>query len=190
MIKIIDTPQFQRLRNLKQLGITNYVYPTTTHTRFEHSIGYLYLIKFIKFTDLILTAIPKKNQPFRGLLIRNLIETQPSLKITAVEELCVRIAGLCHDLGHGPFSHLFEEVIDKINPKSSWRHEQMTLKLFDKLIKQSDLTDEFAAYGLFEDEIKLIKDLIYNEDLKNCTEKNYDDTVRISLLFLLHLEFD
>lgn len=146
LVRMIDTPQFQRLRYLKQLGPLVYVYPSGTHTRFEHSIGTSHLA---------------------GVLIRHLKESQPSLQITTADELCVTIAGLCHDLGHGPFSHMFEEVVDKLQIKE-WKHEQATLKLFDKMLAEADnLMEEFESYGLFECDVQLIKDLIYADIFKN-----------------------
>lgn len=148
LVKIIDTPQFQRLRYLKQLGPLVYIYPCATHTRFEHSIGTSHLA---------------------GVLVHHLKESQPALKITAMDELCVKIAGLCHDLGHGPFSHMFEEVIDKFQLKN-WKHEQATLKLFEKMLKETEnLKQEFESYGLFEPDIQLIKDLIYADIFKSST---------------------
>ncbi len=49
------------------------------------------------------------------------LSKQRSLQITKADDLCVRIAGLCHDLGHGPFSHMFEEVVKELSPESDWK---------------------------------------------------------------------
>ncbi|GFQ96121.1 deoxynucleoside triphosphate triphosphohydrolase SAMHD1, partial [Trichonephila clavata] len=89
-VAIIDTPQFQRLRSIKQTGFLEYVYPGSIHNRFSHSLGVCYLA---------------------GKYIRELGERQPELSITDVDILCVELAGLCHDLGHGPFSHSWEKYM-------------------------------------------------------------------------------
>ncbi|XP_073697745.1 deoxynucleoside triphosphate triphosphohydrolase SAMHD1-like isoform X2 [Garra rufa] len=85
LVKIIDTPQFQRLRHIKQLGGTHLVYPGATHTRFEHSLGMAYLA---------------------GSMIKVLQEEQQKALQTTKQDLadekdvlCVQIAALCYNLG-------------------------------------------------------------------------------------------
>ncbi len=85
---LIEHPYFQRLRRIKQLGLTNYVYPAANHTRFQHALGTTYLIN---------EAI-------------NIIRSKGH-EITPEEEEAVNIAILLHDIGHGPFSHTLEESI-------------------------------------------------------------------------------
>lgn len=86
--KIIHTQVFQRLKNIRQLGTANFVYPGANHSRFEHSIGVMHA------TSLILDTL-NIGQDYK----------QP-----------LRIAALLHDIGHGPFSHTFEEILRK-NPE-------------------------------------------------------------------------
>jgi HD superfamily phosphohydrolase len=77
---LMDTPEFQRLDKLRQLGPASWVYRGAQHTRFTHSVGVSHLA---------------------GRFLRNLRAHQPELNISEVDILCVEIAGLCHDLGHG-----------------------------------------------------------------------------------------
>ncbi|XP_070766298.1 deoxynucleoside triphosphate triphosphohydrolase SAMHD1-like [Enoplosus armatus] len=141
LIRIIDTPQFQRLRNLKQLGGTYFVFPGASHNRFEHSIGVGYLA---------------------GQLVRALNERQPELLISRRDILCVQIAGLCHDLGHGPFSHMFDgKFIPKARPGIRWKHETASLAMFDYLVENNGLKPVMEEHGLvLPEDLDFIKEQI------------------------------
>ena len=84
-VKLIDTPQIQRLRRIKQLGFTFLVYPGANHTRFEHSIGSMYLASRLAY----------------------------NLKLSNEQREMLRVCAILHDAGHGPFSHVSETVLEK-----------------------------------------------------------------------------
>lgn len=142
--RIIDTPQFQRLRNLKQLGTCVYVFPSATHSRFEHSLGVAHLSQRV---------------------CTSLYEHQQELGITEADILSVKVAGLCHDLGHGPFSHVFDGVfIKEMYPNglknkdgTKWRHEDGSVQMFRYILQDNDIRlEEFGLSGkdqLFIEEI-------------------------------------
>ncbi|CAJ0848998.1 14802_t:CDS:2, partial [Entrophospora sp. SA101] len=134
-IEVIDTPEFQRLRNLKQLGTTYFVYPGASHNRFEHCLGVGHL---------------------SNKLLKQLYKNQPELKSGSFESdlKCVTLAGLCHDLGHGPFSHVFD---NRVIPKLKLGHEEGSVKMFDHLIDENHI-------DLNPEEVKLIKSLITGKD--------------------------
>ncbi|XP_035705476.1 deoxynucleoside triphosphate triphosphohydrolase SAMHD1 isoform X2 [Folsomia candida] len=136
--KIINTRQFQRLRNLKQLGLCYYVYPTACHNRFEHCIGTSYLA---------------------GTYCKILQTNQPELNIDNQDLLCVYIAGLLHDLGHGPFSHTWEQFISTYD--KNYSHEEMSIKMMDYLLESNDLWTlcKYQA-GLTERDLVFIKEII------------------------------
>ena len=112
LVKIVDTPEFQRLRYIKQMGGGYYVYPGAQHNRFEHSIGTAQLA---------------------GKLVRHLKESQPELEINDTDVLLVEMAGLCHDLGHGRFSHMFDR---KFLKKTEWEHEQGSCEMLQTVKKK------------------------------------------------------
>ncbi|KAM8842311.1 deoxynucleoside triphosphate triphosphohydrolase SAMHD1-like [Synchiropus picturatus] len=150
LVKIIDTPEFQRLRNIKQLGGAQFVYPGASHNRFQHSIGTCYLA---------------------GKLVRRL-QTEQDLGITEQDVLCVEIAALCHDLGHGPFSHLFDEqFLPRARDKKGSgqpgeneppKHEDMSVRMLDYLLDKSMLLN---ASSMLKHNLSLPGDLIFIKDL-------------------------
>jgi HD superfamily phosphohydrolase len=102
---IIEHPYFQRLRRIKQLGLTAYVYPGALHTRFHHALGAMHLM---------VTCIDTLRSK--------------GTEITAEEAEGAIIAILLHDIGHGPFSHALESVIVK-----DVHHEEISLLFMNKL---------------------------------------------------------
>src|SRR3954466_2207748 len=105
---LINHPYFQRLRRIKQLGLTNLVYPGALHTRFHHAIGAMHLMQ-----EAVQTL------------------KQKDIAITEEEEQAVLIAILLHDIGHGPFSHALEHSIVR-----GISHETISSLLMDKLNKE------------------------------------------------------
>lgn len=105
---LIEHPYFQRLRRIKQLGLTHLVYPGALHTRFHHALGTMYLMQ--KAVDVIRS---------KGHIISN------------KEAEAVSIAILLHDIGHGPFSHALEHSI--VNGIS---HEEISSLFMDELNKE------------------------------------------------------
>ena len=97
-LKIIDTPIFQRLRRIRQLSGAHLIYPGAQHTRFEHSLGVMHIASMAG------QALAEK-----GVVSFDDIQN-------------LRLAGLLHDIGHGPFSHLFEEVFEE---KRKISHEDL-----------------------------------------------------------------
>ncbi|GKT23477.1 hypothetical protein ADUPG1_012438 [Aduncisulcus paluster] len=119
--RIVDTPQFQRLRSLRQNAGAHLVYPGAGHTRFEHSLGTYHLAR--KLCDNLNTFRPTKGTSNGGKECRRLVQ----------------FAALLHDLGHGPFSHTFEWFTEEIGmPK--WSHEEATSDMIDLLLKENGIT--------------------------------------------------
>lgn len=105
--EVIDSPEMQRLRRIRQLGLSSLVYPSATHTRFQHSLGVMHLAG--RFAS--------------------------SLGLDEKRTRELRIAGLLHDSGHGPFSHASEKIAEK----EGLEHEELSCQIVDKL------EDRFSA---------------------------------------------
>jgi HD superfamily phosphohydrolase len=115
--QLIDSPAFQRLRRIRQLAGAHLVYPSAQHSRFEHSLGAMHIA---------------------GLAGETLRGKGYIAHAEAVQDL--RLAALLHDIGHGPFSHLFEEVLEY---HCNTSHEE----LGKKIIMQSEIADILGRYG-------------------------------------------
>ena len=147
---VVNSPAYQRLRHLKQLGGGTYYYPSATHTRFEHSLGVTHLSLRMAKT-----------------LQRN--DTENEFGITDAEVLCVGLAALVHDLGHGPFSHAFEAYMDesarigKVPPGAPrFCHETLSMKLLRRLILETTpgLKDALLAEGIGDEELELVATMV------------------------------
>lgn len=110
LLKLIDTYEFQRLRRIRQLGVSWLTYPTAVHTRFSHSLGVAYLAGKI-FDQLNLKdEIQFEDEDDKYTLTRDQLK------------LLLQTTALLHDIGHGPFSHAFESVMDQ-------DHEDWSVKI-------------------------------------------------------------
>ncbi|PIW32113.1 MAG: phosphohydrolase [Nitrosopumilales archaeon CG15_BIG_FIL_POST_REV_8_21_14_020_37_12] len=125
-LQLIDNPIFQRLRRIRQLSGAHLTYPAAQHTRFEHSLGVMHISGQAGY------ALNEK-----GILKSSDIEV-------------LRLAGLLHDIGHGPFSHLFEEIVQK----KKISHEDFG----KEIILKSDIGDDLTKNGYDK---KLITDIAF-----------------------------
>ena len=115
LFQLVEHPYFQRLRRIKQLSLTHYVYPGALHTRFHHALGALHLMR----------------QTLANLLGRG-------IDISPEESEAVQIAILLHDIGHGPFSHTLEHTLIQVH------HEELSILFMEKLNEEMDGQLELA----------------------------------------------
>jgi HD superfamily phosphohydrolase len=138
--RLINTPEFQRLRRVKQLGVSEFTFPGATHTRLSHSIGVFHLAR--RLMEVAERYVPSD-------------QLSQSRKRTAL------LASLLHDVGHGPFSHAFENAEKARLPKEQYRdHEHWTAELIqrrDGEIRRI-LKEDFGGDGSIADDIaKMLK---------------------------------
>ena len=133
--RLINTPEFQRLRRVKQLGVSEFTFPGATHTRLAHSIGVFHIAR--RLMEVAQRDVPQdKRKPHR--------------------ERVALLAALLHDLGHGPFSHAFENAEKLRLPKENYSdHEHWTAELIRR--KEGNirriLREEFGGDGSVADDI-------------------------------------
>ncbi len=127
-LKIIDTAIFQRLRRIRQLSGAHLIYPGAQHTRFEHSLGVMHMAS----------------------MAGHVLHEKGIISSDNIQNL--RFAGLLHDIGHGPFSHLFEELLQK----RKMSHEDIGRDI----ILKTQIGDLISANGFNK---KLITELAFGD---------------------------
>lgn len=115
--EIVAHPAFQRLRRIRQLGWTDYVYPGAMHTRFEHSLGVMHVA-----TLLYESIVNQSRDLLKSELDYNEIGIGRGLQL-------VRLAALLHDVGHGPFSHVAEDVMPPNDAGGYHKHEEYSAEI-------------------------------------------------------------
>ena len=157
---VIDTPAFQRLRRIRQLGFSDLVYPGATHTRFAHSIGVFHMAR--KLLEIVRQQLGNDYDAEQG-------------KVAVV-------AALLHDIGHGPFSHAFEDALKKASMKNlnglgkAVRHEEWTARIIREDKKLAAALEKVGAAWGVQDLGDKVAALIGKED-KNQVHGVYSEIV-------------
>ena len=139
----LDSKEFQRLRRIRQLGGDFQVYPTAEHSRFSHSLGVYEIVRRMVTEVNTLCA-----------------------ELTEYEKVCVMLAGLLHDVGHGPFSHAFEHV-------TNHSHEEYTAKI---ILGDTELNSILRAVSkkMPEDIVSIIQHTHENDILNQIVSGQLD----------------
>lgn len=161
-INIINSREFQRLRRIKQLSVANIVFPSAEHTRFSHSIGTFFIMKKI---------ISHLEAEYKEL----------GLSISEEEKENVLLSALLHDIGHGPFSHAFENLI----PGNKKEHETWTI---DIIISPETEVNKNLIANFKEDTPQKVAALIKKE--KTSSRKDLNLTSLLSSLISSQIDAD
>ena len=139
--KLIETPEFQRLKDIKQLDQLNLMFDNATHTRqeckpelssrYEHCIGTSYLCGWY-FDELIKHSKPEINMNGEEKKYR----------------LCVIVAGLLHDIGHCVLGHSYPQYAKMFTTSKITEHETMGITIFRRLVERDEIIDAFRQQGL------------------------------------------
>jgi HD superfamily phosphohydrolase len=194
---IIDNKIFQRLRHLHQLGTCFFVFPNANNTRFEHSLGTYHLAgcliqRLISNSDIqeINKSLIEVEYIKKYLLNKLNLENDESGIIALSEyKTClfddflielIKIAGLVHDIGHGPFSHLFDEwlaSIPELQDNKLIHHENRSIMLLGLIIDKATITYNDVIYKVSDyinlDAYKFISSLIHPCSYPEIPKKNF-----------------
>ena len=126
-MQIIDHFAFQRLRRIRQLALTEMVYPGATHSRFEHSLGVMHL------ATLMYDAIVGNDKN------KNILEERLNYNKAGLEKnkQLIRLAALLHDVGHAPFSHASGELMPTNSETGKpYKHENYTTAIIRSYLNE------------------------------------------------------
>jgi HD superfamily phosphohydrolase len=173
---IINSPYFQRLRYLQQLGVCFLVFPNANNKRFEHSIGTYHLVEKL-LTNIINNSNVKEinssllKVPFIKSYVLSMNDGYKDDNIRLDDNIIlddyiielVKIAGLCHDLGHGPLSHLFDEWLlkqDDLVHSDMIHHENRSIRILQEIINTTYVGNTPLTSFIDKDAFKFIAELI------------------------------
>ncbi|WP_099192587.1 HD domain-containing protein [Tepidibacter mesophilus] len=164
-LKIVDTAEFQRLRRIRQLAIVNLLFPSAEHTRFSHCLGTFHIMGKI---------IDHFEKEFKNI----------NISIDSRDKEVALAAALLHDIGHGPFSHTFEEIF----PNKNMNHEMWTIKIItDKSTDLNKILVESFDQDFPNDVASLIDKSAYK---RNCYDKKIDLNFILSSLVSSQIDAD
>lgn len=196
-LEFIDSAPFQRLRKINQLGVASLVFNCASHKRFEHSVGTYHL------AGKILDSIKRTSHEN----IKAYLKQIPDLKkyyskneIELDDYICelIKIAALCHDIGHGPFSHLFDDVINNVDHPNK-THEVRSQIIIEDIINNNVILSKVIT----KEEVIFIKNIIFPKNINTgfiyqivsnnyngLDVDKYDYIVRDSYMFGNKIDFD
>lgn len=161
--RLIETPEFQRLRRIKQLGTVDYIYPGATHTRFAHSIGVAHLVQ--KAIDSILDQGRFDELQKEGYFLDYTLDQV---------KLAVTVAGLLHDIGHPPYGHALDPYFYKKKHEENAKEIIESSTIFKEIEKFTKIKDSQETLFLpdkqtDDDKYKVINDItkLINKERKN-----------------------
>jgi HD superfamily phosphohydrolase len=175
---LCETSAMKRLAHLEQLGACSHVFPLATHTRLQHSIGVCYLAK------LMLEAIAAQVERMHSAAPRGIPQhTRANSKahlpglVSRQDKLCVMVAALAHDAGHGPKSHLFEHVVKECFRDeeqfhgTEWSHEAESARMVRQMLEENRERNASSSLSELEErDVTFICECIVGKDLHELPE--------------------